>query len=213
MSNMPKEEIAMKHTKRIGLTGIMGAGKSSVIDLLLEFGIPVLDCDKINKELIRKGAKGYEQIIATFGKTLCDVQGELDAKAMSEHIFSNPSEKKRLEGILHPMIKEEIIQRCDACEAACIVVEVPLLFEVHWEEYFDEIWVVTCEQDVLLQRLEQFRHISKKEALKRLSYQMPQEEKCARADVVLHNDQDKAYLKMQIAKQLKRLEEEGFRAT
>lgn len=203
----------MKHTKRIGLTGIMGAGKSSVIKLLTQYHIPVLDCDEINRTLIRKGERGYLKIIEVFGSALCDEAGNLDAQKMSDRIFSHPQEKQALENILHPMIKEEIEHYCQSCESELLVVEVPLLFEVHWETYFDEAWVVVCKQDILLDRLEKYRHIPKAEAIRRLAHQMSQEEKCRRADVVLYNDYDLAYLKAQIDKEIQRIKKEGLNAT
>lgn len=199
----------MNTTKRIGLTGIMGAGKSSVIKILHTLNIPVLDCDAINRELIQKDERGYQAIVDAFGKSILKGNEELDAKKMSDVIFTSKQEKEKLEAILHPMIQEEIMKRCDACSEPLIVVEVPLLFEVHWETYFDEVWVVTCEQERLLQRLETYRHIPRAEALRRLAQQMGQEEKCAKADVVLHNDDDLAQLQSQIEVQIQRLREDG----
>lgn len=199
----------MKQTVKIGLTGVMGAGKSSVIALLKELMIPVLDCDQINRDLIAKDAPGYLEIIKQFGTELLDENAQLDAQKMSDLIFNDPLQKQRLEQILHPMIKAEIMRQCAVCEHELIVVEVPLLFEVHWESYFDEIWVVTCTQEVLLERLMMYRHIRKEEALRRLAHQIPQEQKCARADVILSNDHDQQYLKEQLIKEVKRIREEG----
>lgn len=199
----------MNTTKKIGLTGIMGAGKSSVIKILHTLAIPVLDCDAINRELIQKGERGYRAIVKAFGTSILTVNGDLDSQKMSDVIFTSKREKEKLEAILHPMIQEEIRKRCEACSEALIVVEVPLLFEVHWESYFDEVWVVTCEQERLLQRLETYRHISREEALRRLSHQMGQAEKCAKADVVLHNDEGIAELQTQIELQIQRLRKDG----
>mgnify|MGYP000270244111 CR=1 FL=1 len=79
-----------------------------------------------------------------------------------------------------------------------ILMEVPLLFEVHWEDAFDEVWVVACDEELLLSRLKLYRHISKEEALRRLRLQLPQQEKIKRADVVFYNNSDSASLKRQI---------------
>lgn len=196
--------------KTIGLTGIMGAGKSSVIELLGQMQIMVLDCDAINAALIQRGNRGYLAICQNFGEDILNEHKDIDAKKMSTLIFSNPEKKARLEGILHPMIKEEIQKEIKAhANEAIIVVEVPLLFEVHWEDAFDEIWVVTCKKEILLKRLESFRHIEPEEANRRIAHQMPQEEKCARADVILHNDSDKDYLKAQIEKEIQRIKGEA----
>ncbi len=197
----------MKDTKKIALTGVMGAGKSSVIAYLTQLQIAVLDCDAINRELIRKGAKGYQAIVKTFGDSILDAQGNLDKQAMSNLIFADEKKRQCLEQILHPMIREEITTFCETTPKRLVVVEVPLLFEVHWEAYFDEIWVVTCARETLLQRLEVYRHISRKEALKRLSHQMSAEEKCQRADVILSNDGNQEQLQAQIMRELTRIQE------
>lgn len=185
--------------KKVGLTGVMGAGKSSVIAILKEQQIPVLDCDQINAELQQKGKKGYVQLVAAFSKAILNEQEELDKQKMSDLIFQNQEKKAQAEAILHPLIKEEIQHQLQRfTNQALVVVEVPLLFEVHWEDYFDEIWVVASREDILLQRLSAFRHVEKEEALRRLAAQMPQQEKVARADVVFWNNGDIEELRRQI---------------
>lgn len=185
--------------KKVGLTGVMGAGKSSVIAILKEQQIPVLDCDQINADLLQKGNKGYAQLVTAFSKAILNEQEELDKQKMSDLIFRNQEKKAQAEAILHPLIKEEIQQQLKQYTSQpLVVVEVPLLFEVHWEDYFDEIWVVASREDILLQRLSAFRHVEKEEALRRLVAQMPQQEKVARADVVFWNNGDIEELRRQI---------------
>lgn len=198
----------MKQTKKIALTGMMGAGKSSVIEQLKQMNIAVLDCDEINRDLIRKGADGYRRIIENFGRDVLDERGNIDTAKVSALIFDDPAQKACLEGILHPLIRNAIIDYCAATQERIVVVEVPLLFEVHWESYFDEIWVVVCERETLLYRLEKYRRVPREEALRRLAHQMDEEEKCRNADVILRNDGDKEALRMQIIKELTRLREE-----
>lgn len=185
--------------KTIGLTGVMGAGKSSVIKILKQEGITVLDCDAINAKLLEKQEAGYLRLIEAFGECILNQQKEIDHKAMSDLIFSDSVKKKQAENILHPLIKERIHEELQRHkDEQLIVVEVPLLFEVHWENAFDEIWVVACDQDTLLDRLQKYRHVSKEEALRRLRTQITQEEKIARADVVFYNNGDIASLKRDI---------------
>lgn len=195
--------------KLIGLTGMMGAGKSSVIDILGQMNIMVLDCDVINASLLEKEARGYQQLVKRFGNVILDEQKNIVPQKMSQLMFHDPHIKAQVEGILHPLIKEEILNSIqNNASQKLIVVEVPLLFEVHWEDFFDEVWVVGCAQEVLLQRLQDYRHIAKAEALQRIAHQMPQEEKFAKADVILMNDKDKAYLQAQIKQQITRILEE-----
>lgn len=190
--------------KKIGLTGVMGAGKSSVIEILKENGIIVLDCDRINAQLLEKNEAGYTALVAAFSTIILDEHDEISKQKMSDIIFSNQENRKRAEGILHPLIKEEITRQVKQHEDQdLLVVEVPLLFEVKWESFFDEVWVVACDHHLLLERLQAFRHISKEEATRRLAHQMSQEEKISKADVVFYNNSNKENLKRQICDILK----------
>ncbi|WP_318264416.1 dephospho-CoA kinase [Amedibacterium intestinale] len=181
-----------KTMKKIGLTGVMGAGKSSVIEILKQKQIPVLDCDAINASLLEKGEEGYTQIIAHFGSGLLDDDGNINKQKLSHEIFKNPLKKTQAEKILHPLIQKRIMQILnDLKKERIVVVEVPLLFEVHWESFFDEVWVVACEEQVLLERLVKYRHVDKEEAKIRLSHQLSQDEKIKRGDVILWNNGNK----------------------
>lgn len=177
----------------------MGAGKSSVIAILQELHLTVLDCDKINADLLRKGQEGYRALVAVFGDKILDEDANIDTKKMSTYIFAHKEHKQQAEDRLHPLIKEEILRQVTYHEEEeLVIVEVPLLFEVKWESFFDEVWVVTCEEDLLLERLAMHRGIERAEAMLRLSHQMPQAEKVKKADVVLYNNSDKESLKQQI---------------
>lgn len=182
----------------IGLTGIMGAGKSTVIDILKKHQIPVLDCDKMNHQLLKKGEKGYLAITQQFGYDFLAKDETIDMKKMSSFMFENTQQKQQVESLLHPLILSEVKAQIHSLTTKVVVVEVPLLFEVGWEHVFDEIWVVACDQEILLQRLQQYRNIMEKEAKLRISYQLPQQVKIDKADYVLYNNTDKADLEKQI---------------
>ena len=94
--------------KKIGLTGVMGAGKSSVIELLKAYGITVLDCDAINADLLKKGNLGYQALLTSFNEDLLDEDGEIDKQKMSDVVFGDDRNRKRAEQILHPLIQQEI---------------------------------------------------------------------------------------------------------
>lgn len=182
----------------------MGAGKSSVIAILKEQNVPVLDCDRINAELLQKGNAGYIALTNKYGHQICDEQMMIDKQKMSNLMFEQPQVKKEMEAILHPLIKQEIEVKLNQLDCDTAVVEVPLLFEVHWEDAFDEIWVVSCEESLLLERLAKYRNIPYAEAKRRLAHQIPQKEKCERADVVLENGLDLQHLRNQVLKALGR---------
>ena len=148
--------------RTIGLTGVMGAGKSSVIRILQEEGITVLDCDAVNAQLLQKQEEGYTALIQMFGTDILNDEGNIMPQRMSDLIFCDPEKKRQAEGILHPLIKKRIFEELALhAKEAIVVVEVPLLFEVHWEDAFDEVWVVACDEELLLSRLKLYRHISK----------------------------------------------------
>lgn len=197
----------MKQTKKIGLTGVMGAGKSSVITLLKQQHIAVLDCDEINQKLLRKGNCGYTAITDGISEQLLDHDGNLDKQKLSDLMFSDPKKKQRAEQLLHPLIQQEIKAYCETCKDPLVVVEVPLLFEVRWEAFFDEVWVVSCDQELLLERLTKYRKVERTEALRRMKHQLSQEEKCAKADVILYNNDSMELLNQQLQKELRRIME------
>ncbi len=187
-----------KAMRVIGLTGVMGAGKSTVIDILRKHKIPVLNCDEVNHQLLKKGEKGYLAITHYFGDSFLTKDKTIDIKKMSLFMFENAQHKQQIETLLHPLILSEIDACIHSMTTKLVVVEVPLLFEVGWEYVFDEIWVVACDQELLLQRLKQYRNIGKEDAQLRISYQLPQQVKIAKADYVLYNNTDKYDLEAQI---------------
>lgn len=192
--------------KVIGLTGVMGAGKSSVIAWLRQRLITVVDCDAINADLQRKGKAGYMALVQLYQDAILDEQQEIDAKKVSDIIFQDDASRRKVEAILHPLIKAEIQKLVQLHQSeAMMVVEVPLLFEVAWETFFDEVWVVACDEAILLERLAMFRHIDKQEAMRRLAHQMPQGEKIAKAHVVLWNNVDIKLLQQRINQEVDRL--------
>lgn len=184
---------------KIGLTGVIGAGKSSVIQILQEKGITVLNCDEINAQLLLNDALGYRALVNVFQDEILDINKNIDKQKLSSQIFADHNKRVIAEQILHPLIKQEIEKQCICYNNVdIIVVEVPLLFEIGWEASFDECWVVTCAEDILLYRLMHYRHMDKDEARQRLHVQMTQEEKIKKAQRVLYNDGTLRQLKQQI---------------
>lgn len=194
MSDMPKTKM-----KKIGITGVIGAGKSSVIQILRQNGYTVLDCDRINDDLLLPNHKGYCQLVEAFHTGILHEDGTIDRLRMSDQIFSDPLKKQQAEAILHPLIKEEIYQQLNNHQKEALVfVEVPLLFEAGWESFFDEVWVVASEESLLLKRLMEYRGFEEYEARRRLNSQIPQSIKTEKADRVLWNNSDIESLTKQI---------------
>lgn len=175
----------------------MGAGKSSVIAILREAGVPVWDCDSINRALLQKNAAGYQALRLRYGDRFLDENGALATQKLSDYMFTQAGARQEVEALLHPLIRREVQACLQGCRAPVAVVEVPLLFESGWQSDFDETWVVACDEDLLLKRLLQ-RGVSRQEAKRRLASQLSQQEKIALSDVVLYNNLDKEALKRQV---------------
>ena len=196
-------EMSEKKMKKIALSGVMGAGKSSVIAVLKEAGIPVFDCDEINAQLLRPKEAGHAALLERYGSRFIDAKGEIDRQALSDHMFETAEGRREVEAILHPLIKQRLQEEMVHCGSEIAVAEVPLLFECGWQDAFDETWVVAADEDILIARLKG-RGVSEQEARRRLAAQMSQEEKIALCDVVLYNNADRESLKRQVLSCLER---------
>ncbi len=192
--------------KKIALTGVMGAGKSSVIRVLREQGVAVFDCDEINHELLQIGEQGYTALVEVFGDTILDASKAIDRAALADLMFAK-GKRLAVEGILHPLIQSRLFARMEACTGTLAVAEVPLLFEIGWQNAFDETWVVACEEELVLSRLHRGRGIDREEAKRRLRAQLSQKEKIALCDVVLYNNDDEEALRRQVIACVKRAKE------
>ena len=187
----------------IAITGSMGSGKSKVSEILSHF-FPVIDCDRVNEDLLKKGNEGYFALISKPYIHLLE-DGQIDKVDMAKSMFTNTSIKSEVEHILHPLIFEEIDRFVQAQRKNFVFVEVPLLFEIEAQNHFDQVWCVVCDEEVALHRLETYRHVSNQEAKRRLKSQMSVDEKIKRSSFVLYNNGSIEELKEQIMKELERL--------
>jgi dephospho-CoA kinase len=143
-------------TVRIGLTGPIGCGKSTVAAWLAELGAEVIDADDVAREVTGPGLPATEAIAATFGEDLLRPDGSLDRAALGRIVFADPEALRRLEAIVHPAVRPVILERLRAATAAgatAVVVEAIKLVEGGLAELCDEVWLVTCTPDEQLRRL------------------------------------------------------------
>ena len=174
---------------KIGLTGSIACGKSTVSKFLCEQGYTVVDADAISHRLTAPGGDALPAIREAFGDAVfCG--DALDRRALGALVFADSSKRQALNAILHPMILERIYSELDAGDAPDTLIfgDIPLLYECHMEEHFDRIWVVSAQEETQLDRLMQRDGLTKEEALSRIRSQMPLEEKRRRADAVIHTD-------------------------
>ena len=176
---------------RIGLTGGIAAGKSMVSGILAELGAWILDADAISREVVEPGTDGLKAVAAEFGEKVIMPDGTLDRKALGAEVFGDPQKLELLNGILHPIIKAEMLRRAAAIEEKhpedIVIFDVPLLIESGWQDATDEVWLVSAPIDERIRRIAMRDGLDEKQAMERISAQMTDEQKAQYADVIIDN--------------------------
>jgi len=173
----------------IGLTGGIGCGKSTVADMLAALGAEVIDTDRISHELTAPGGAAMAAIERDFGRDYVDPHGALDRAKMRALVFSDPAEKRRLERILHPLIREETRRRIARARAPYVVLVVPLLLETGaYREFVKRILVVDCDEAAQVARTSARSALAPDEVKAIMANQLPRAARLAAADDVLRND-------------------------
>lgn len=184
----------------VGLTGGIGSGKSTVADAFVELGAALVDTDAIAHELTAPGGAAMPALIAAFGPAIADPSGALDRAAMRRLAFADPSARQRLEGILHPLIRQLSDARCRAASAPYVILAVPLLVESgSYRERCRRILVVDCPESLQIERVMARNGISEAEVRAILAAQASREARLAIADDVLVNDGERTILYRAVA--------------
>lgn len=196
--------------KRIGLTGGIASGKSTVSAILQELGVPVIDADAVNKELAKKGGKVWQAIYDHFGSSYFLQDGEMDRKALGDYIFSNREAREAINRITHPIIQremEDILNKIkEEQNPPLAVLDVPLLYESGWNHYVDEAWVVAVPKELQIRRLIERDSLTREQAMIRINSQMSLQEKCRLADRVIDNSRSIQHTREQVVKLVKDFE-------
>lgn len=190
-------------TQVIALTGGIGSGKSTIMQWLKAWGVPTLSADDVARELVEPGAPAYNKIIRHFGGEVCDANGHINRTLLREKIFQNPVEKKWLEELLHPMIRQTLQQRTQALKRqtpppAKIVIEIPLLTETGKPDFIDQVWVVDCDPATQIQRASLRDGQTPKAIQKIIQQQADRKTRLTLADEVLNSEQPLDQLKQQL---------------
>ena len=181
--------------RRIGLTGGIASGKSTITNYIRKHkNIPILDADDLSRELIKPNTYGYKKILNYFGNQIINknnTEQEINRKLLRKIIFKNSESKKWIEKLLHPLIKEKMIEKCSQYKNnQTIVMVIPLLFEASFEDICTEIWLVKCPYEIQKKRLIIRDKISEKEAYEIINFQLSFEEKKNFSDIILDNSDD-----------------------
>lgn len=183
----------------VGVTGGIGSGKSSAAALFAEMGAGVVDTDDIARELTAAGGAAMPAIRAVFGAAVTAEDGSLNRAAMRELAFADPSKRKLLEGILHPMIRAEARQRVMAAPSPYVLLLVPLLLETGgYPDLVRRVLVIDCEESQQISRTMKRNGISEEVVKAIMAAQLPRQQRLARADDVLRNDGDLEQLRGQV---------------
>ena len=178
----------MSKPLRIGLTGGIASGKSTVAELFADLGIAVIDTDVIAREVVRPGQPALIEIRRFFGNSVFKDDGTLDRSALRQLIFSDDAARAQLEAILHPLIQEETIQRVNAASGSYIVIVVPLLADSPLREHLDRVLVVDCDEATQIERLLTRDAETEDQARRILAAQASREQRLLIADDVIHNN-------------------------
>lgn len=186
-----REKGRQEMTLLVGLTGGIASGKSTVSKMFAQRGAKIVDADQIARQVVEPGTIGLQEVVKAFGTDILK-EGELDRKALGRIVFQDEKARKRLNQIVHPLIRKEMLRQTRQYEEAgewIVIWDVPLLFESQLTDWVKKVIVVYVSQEVQLERLQKRDHLSKKEALERIHAQLPIEEKRKKADYVIDNQE------------------------
>lgn len=178
----------MTSKRLIGLTGGISTGKTTVANYLATaYKLPILDADIYAREAVAVGTKAINAIANRYGEQILLADGSLNRQQLGAIVFNNDSERHWLEGQIHPEVRDRFIQEMKQLSTSPIVLVIPLLFEAQMTDLVTEIWVVYCPKQQQLARLIERDRLTTEAAEARINSQMPIEEKCDRADIILNN--------------------------
>lgn len=173
----------------LGLTGNIACGKSTVLQRLGELGAYTIDADAAIHTILKHDGPAYKPVVAEFGKSILQPDGEIDRRALGKIVFSDPQKLRRLEEIEHPIVRRYIdnLIKYAPAPAPVVALDAIKLIEAGWADKCDSVWVVTCTRPQQLERLMRTRGYSHGEAEMRIDAQSPQQAKIDRADTVIDN--------------------------
>ncbi len=197
---------------RVGLTGGIASGKSTVSVLLEQHGAVVIDSDVLARDVVAPGTPGLAELVIAFGPDILTENGELNRAAMGRRVFGDADARARLEAIIHPRVRSRATKIESASPYDAIVVhDIPLLVETGQYDQFDQVVVVDVPEQVQVDRLIRTRGMSEDEARSRIAAQATREQRLAAADHILVNDGSRERLRADVAALWRKLRESAAR--
>ena len=183
---------------KVGLTGGIGCGKSTVSDLFKQYATPIIDADIIAHELVLPGQKALSQISHCFGQGCINADGSLDRSRIREIIFNDAKKKHQLEGIMHPLIYAEIKHQFSQLIEPYCIIAIPLLIETKMQSLVDHILVIDCPLEMQINRVKLRDKLSDTQITAMIKSQVSRTERLAQADSIIDNTRDIIFLSQQV---------------
>jgi dephospho-CoA kinase len=197
---------------KVGLTGGIGAGKSTVADLFAQRGAVVIRADELARQVIEKSTAGFDQVVSRFGENIRDPNGEIDRAKLAAIVFNDQKSLTELENIIHPLVREKSNQIMNEQTPETIIVnEIPLLLEKGMQPLFDFLVIVISSEKNRLARLIN-SGFTKEQVLARMSKQVDDETRKASADFLIVNDGNLDQLEVDVEKIWQTLQERKFQS-
>ena len=188
----------MRLVPLVGLTGGIGSGKSTVAARFSALGVPVIDADQVTRSLCMPGQSALAEIVVAFGPEVLEADGRLDRAGLRERIFADEGARRRLEAILHPQVRAEMLRQVTALDVPYGIFAIPLLLESGQLDLVDRILVVDCPKEIQIRRVMARDNVPRIQVEAVLAAQATQDSRLTIADNVLINDADITTLHCQI---------------
>lgn len=195
--------------KRIGITGTIASGKTSVCILLKKHGFRVFNSDNYAKMATHAGNVCFDALLNILGKEARDENGDIDRKKMADIIFADEDKRKAVNAVVHPYVIDGMHKFFASSRGSFAFAEVPLLFEAGLEKEFDEICVVTCRKQTAIKRMMEDRDYTQRQAEERYQCQIDPEVQTGKADTVIYNDDSLEALNTEVNAWLRKLRKES----
>ena len=192
----------MKDTLKIGLTGGIASGKSTVCDLFSQLSVEIIDADKISHDITKKDGLAFQEILDYFGKKILGLDGELDRQQLRSIIFNDATAKRALENIIHPKVLNEINKNISGSTAPHLIIAVPLMIETGMNKLMDRVLLIDCSIETQIRRLIERDKCTKQQAQSIIENQASLESKRAICDDVIVNEEGTSFdlLKTEVIK-------------
>lgn len=182
---------------RVGMTGGIGSGKTTVSSMLSRLGVPVIEADQVARSVVEPGSEALEQLKSHFGEAIV-TKGSLDRRRLREIIFADVAERQWVEGLLHPFIKAEMLRRADQEDHDYVVLDIPLLFEAGYRSLVDRVLVINAPVELQIDRVVRRDQVKPSQVETIIRTQISPEARLEAADDVIENCGDLAYLERQV---------------